>query len=230
MRDWAELDAEAMIDHVAHEAAGRPLYLVGHSFGGQLLGLIGAPERFAGAVLIASQLGYVGHWPAASRWALRLLWGAAVPALVAARGYVPGRLGLGGNDLPGGVASQWARWCRDPRYLLGEVPGAAAAFAAVRGPLLAYSFADDWMAPRPAVEALLATFRGAEVCHRHIDPRREGGAAVGHFGFFRQEAGGHLWPQVTAFLGAGARAPGEPVTPCHVAMQEVMADLAYGRA
>ena len=44
-----------------------------------------------------------------------------LPAVTKLLGYFPGsRLGFG-EDLPAGVATQWASWCRRPRYLVGTL-------------------------------------------------------------------------------------------------------------
>lgn len=48
-----------------------------------------------------------------------------------------------------------------------------------------YSFCDDEMAPRCAVDALLARFEGARLEHHDISPAAFGNKPIGHFGFFR---------------------------------------------
>src|SRR5690348_14590136 len=40
MRDWALLDLQAAVDFAAGRAGGKPLFFIGHSFGGQALGLL----------------------------------------------------------------------------------------------------------------------------------------------------------------------------------------------
>ena len=50
------------------------------------------------------------------------LFFAGFPALVALAGYLPmSKLGQG-DDVPGGVAREWARWARDPRYVFVRKP------------------------------------------------------------------------------------------------------------
>ncbi|TMH21490.1 MAG: alpha/beta hydrolase [Betaproteobacteria bacterium] len=59
MRDWALLDAAAAARYLGGEIA-----VVGHSFGGQALGLLPEPGRITAALLVGAQSGYWRHWPA----------------------------------------------------------------------------------------------------------------------------------------------------------------------
>jgi predicted alpha/beta hydrolase len=231
MTDWAQKDAAA-----ATEAAlgfAEPLLIVGHSFGGQLLGLVDLPARVRGIVLVGAQLGYFGHWPRPRSLVYGATWRAIVPAAVATLGYVPGALGLG-VDLPGGVALEWAKWCSSPRYFLDHHEDASARLDAVDRPTLAYSFTDDEYAPRPAVDAFLATLPGRRVIHRRFAPRDVGARGIGHFGFFRRGVAPKLWEETFDFLDevAWGDAPSlRPRSECggEITLDEIEADLAYGR-
>ena len=146
---------------------------MGHSFGGQLLGLIEDLHDVAGAVAVGVQLGYVGHWPLLGRTRNRMLFG--VGSLVAGLlGYMPGQLGLGGIDLPEGVAREWASWCRHPDYLMGYRDDARERFARFDRSTLFYSFTDDELAPRRASQAYLRAISRAPVIHRRLSPAAAG--------------------------------------------------------
>jgi predicted alpha/beta hydrolase len=195
MQDWG-LDLETGLDAAWTRADGRPVLLVGHSFGGQALGLVRGGDRLSGGLTIGSQLGYYGHWPRRVRPAFGALW-YGVPALVGAFGYWPGWLGMG-EDLPGGVATEWARWCRSPNYLLDHVPEARARFAAVTAPFRVVAISDDYTyGPEPAVRAYAAQLPNAEVVR--WTPADAGRDAIGHFGFFRPQCRA-LWDAAAAFL------------------------------
>jgi predicted alpha/beta hydrolase len=60
MRDWALLDIPAVIDWVSSEFRPRRIFCVGHSFGGQGLGMIERPQRIAAMVGVSAQSGYWG--------------------------------------------------------------------------------------------------------------------------------------------------------------------------
>jgi predicted alpha/beta hydrolase len=198
MTDWARLDARAV--HAWARDLGDPIVLVGHSFGGQLLGLVDELREARGALLVASQLGWYRDWPLAAQPRLALLFRVATPLLTGAFGYLPGRAGLG-VDLPAGVAREWARWCTSPGYLVDHDPEAAARFARWDRPTLLLGFTDDDFAPPRTVAALRRRLRGAPLEHRTWRPGDRGLDAVGHFGFFRPRAAA-LWPDAVGFVGA----------------------------
>lgn len=206
MLDWAERDARAVIAWTrAHHR--EPLVCIGHSFGGQILGLIDEAQDVDAAVLVAAQLGYMGHWPVHARVKLAAYWYVVVPALTATLGYLPSWGGLG-EELPGGVAREWAAWCRSPGYYMDHVPGTRDRLAAFDKRVLAFSFSDDGMAPRAAVDALVARLERATIDRRHIGPEQAGVKKIGHFGFFRKEHEAGLWKMVLDFAqSAAAHAP-----------------------
>jgi len=56
--DWAENDCVAMLEILSSEVQDKPIYWVGHSLGGQLLGLVSNSERLTKAITIAAGSGY----------------------------------------------------------------------------------------------------------------------------------------------------------------------------
>lgn len=198
MTDWATLDAAAVVRWVARRWS-EPTILVGHSFGGQLLGLIDEASEVDAAVFVGAQLGYMGHWPAQDRPKLALMWYGLVPALTTTVGFLPAWSGLG-EELPAGVAREWAKWCRSPNYFLDHVPAARARLARFDRPVLALGFDDDDFAPRPAIDAFLRELASADIDYRHISPEAVGAKRIGHFGFFRAAFESSLWPEVTSFV------------------------------
>lgn len=200
MLDWARLDQHAVIDWAARQWPGSTICIVGHSFGGQALGLAphSSVER---AVLIAAQVGDYRIFEAKQGWRMRVIFGVLAPALIAAFGYFPGRrLGFG-EDLPAQVMRQWGRWCLTPDYLFGDPRlRAAESFAAVATPLEVIHFDDDAYAPPAAVERLARAFTGAQVRRALIPAASVEGGRIGHFGFFRRSRCGRHWGRIPSFF------------------------------
>lgn len=220
LQDWGR-DLDAALDFGAQIAHGRPLLLVGHSVGGQCLGLTARGELLAGALTLGSQFGFWGHWPLPQRYGYAALWHLAVPAAVAAFGYLPGWLGTD-LDLPPGVAAEWARWCRSPGYLLDFVPEASERFARVRAPVHVVGFADDPYAPPAAVRAYAAALPRAQV--EIWSPEAHKLRQIGHFGFFRPScrplwalARERLQGLCDGALSATEQAPGRALRPAEAA-------------
>ena len=205
MREWGTLDQPAVVRHALAWHPRLPLMVVGHSVGGQILGLLDDPSRVRRTLMVAAQHNYFGLWRPQERYVLWALWTLVMPTTSRVLGYFPGSwFGLGEN-LPRGVALEWARWCRSPGALVQVIGGdAAARFAAYRGEILALSFEDDTkFAPRRAVEGLLRFYAGARVEHRHLTPADLGVQKVGHFGFFRETTSTRGWPMAVEWLAAG---------------------------
>ena len=199
MSDWALLDASAAFDFLSNKT--QHIFAIGHSFGGQAFGLLPEPQRIAAAFMVGSQSGYWKNWPALGRaW----MWPAthvALPLVSRLHGYFPSsRLGFG-EDLPAGVAIEWARWCRNPHYLVGDL-GVHAAYARFAAPLRAYAISDDAFAPAGAVQALLDLYPASKSEIRRVHPRDVGAGRIGHFGFFRESFRDTLWREAAQWLEA----------------------------
>lgn len=181
-----------------------PLLFVGHSIGGQLFGLLNdAPYR--SALLVGCQAGYWRHWGGASKAVMAALWYAGVPALTFARGYLPMRALGQGEDLPKGVAYDWAKWGRAPLSVglrLAERPSAG--FHCWGGRLRAISIADDRYAPPRGVAALTDLYSSADREIVTVRPSDLGVKSIGHFGWFRPHFRATLWADARRWLLASA--------------------------
>jgi len=202
MRQWGELDLDAVLQWTMRELEPDRLVVVGHSVGGQLLGHASAADEVAAAWLVASQSGSWRHWPASGRLGIFTLWHLLIPALSAPLGYFPSPwFGLG-EDLPSGVARQWAHWGRSKDYLLRDGDEARRRYARLHLPLLDVAIARDHFAPGPAVRALLDLYPNAQRRVLEAGP-------VGHFDWFRAGNAG-LWEQAAHWLKDPGLPVGEP--------------------
>ena len=91
IRDWATQDCAAVIDFMKAQAPSVPLYWVGHSLGGQLLGLIPNRERIDRAITIATGNGYWLENSWQTRRFVWWLWFVVVPLALRIAGYFPGK-------------------------------------------------------------------------------------------------------------------------------------------
>lgn len=197
MRDWGLLDMAGVIDWAKDRYPQASLSMVGHSVGGQVAGLLDNADALAGMVTFSSQS---GHWRlqgGEQKLAVALHMHLSFPLLAKTFGYIPWSRFGGAEDLPRGVALEWARWCRDRRYLLGDPTLPLERYAAFEAPVLAYSFDDDKWGTEQAVDAMMQAYPNLE--RRHVTPASAGLPALGHFGFFRPDASA-LWPEVITWL------------------------------
>lgn len=198
--DWLEKDYDALLQMIGEAAPDAPLFVVGHSFGGQVAPLLPSRGRLAGLVNIAVGSGSTRHLTPRTRRSAPLMWHVLAPALCPLFGYFPGaRIGVVG-DLPAGAMQQWRRWCLTPDYLLTGRPGAREAYASADYPVLALTFADDELLLEAGSRMLHDAYRRRAVDYRVIEPGRHGLARIGHFGFFKPQSGTGLWPLVGDWL------------------------------
>lgn len=199
--DWGSRDIPGALDWLAARYPGLPCHLIGHSAGGQMLGLMPNHSSLQRVVTVAASSGYVPQERGKTRWMARFIFQLYGPLSAHALGYLPARrLGLG-EDLPAGVTRQWARWCLSPGYVAN---GIGVDFHEhwhdqVKGPVLALSGTDDPIATEPNVADLWRLFPNAAVISQRLVPSDYGLGEIGHMGFFRRS---HrvLWPLAVAGL------------------------------
>lgn len=198
LSDWVR-DYEAVIEQ-AH--AARPdlaLYLVGHSLGGQLPGLLHNCEKVQGLLGIAAGSGYWRHTaPELKRKAL-FFWYVLVPLTTWWFGYFAGRRLRAVGDLPRGVIWQWRRWCLNPTYSAGA-EDAQQNYASVRFPICSLALLDDEMMTLQGTQVLLDLYSHAPRRMERIAAADFAAQRIGHFGFFRSEFSQTLWPLALARL------------------------------
>lgn len=201
MQDWGRLDLSAAINWTAERFPGEKRIVLGHSVGGQVFGLADNCHSVQALLAVASQSGYWRHWPGMAKLGIGFFFYVLIPMLTRIYGYFPSRRFGMGENLPAGVALEWARWGRTRGYLLGALGDeAASAFERFDGLIRAYSFADDGFAPKAAVEGLLKFYPAAESEHRHVHPHQVDARAIGHFGFFREAFRDTLWRETADWL------------------------------
>lgn len=201
MRDWGQLDQEAVLRHARSEHPARRLFIIGHSSGGHLAGLAPLTSSADALVLVASGGCDWRDYPVVQWPRLWGVWWVAMPLLLAAWGHLPAWVGVG-HALPRGVAEEWRRWSLTRGYLFGDTGLDLRGYAAFKGPLLALSMSDDLgYAPPRAVRALLRRFEGARIEHREIPATDGARGRIGHFGFFKPRNAA-LWPHVSQWLRA----------------------------
>ncbi len=207
--DWAQ-DYEAVITAAKAALPAQPLYLLGHSLGAQLPGLLTRPEQVDGLLSVAAGSGYWRDNAPKLKRIVPYFWWVLVPLATRLCGYFPGRALKKVGDLPAGVILQWRRWCLHPAYSVGaEGPAVAQSYGAVRFPVLALSMADDELMTLRGTHNLVNLYTHTERRVERITPAELQVPRIGHFGFFRDQFRQSLWPRAAAALvGLGAEGLG----------------------
>ncbi len=202
MADWADKDAAGAVAWMRARYKTLPLSYVGHSFGGQALGLLPNNDQIARALLIAAQAGHWRLFSSPERYRVFVLLNFLGVPLANVAGYVPGKIGLG-EDMPKGVFLQWVKWVMSPRYYFDDVSLIGLAnYPHYRHPLMALCIADDPWATPAAVQLLCAGFTNVSADIVTVEPRDTGVRRIGHFGFFRPDHRDTLWKKAADWLTA----------------------------
>ncbi|MBL8379555.1 MAG: alpha/beta fold hydrolase [Burkholderiales bacterium] len=199
LTDWFSLDYPAAIASARAALHGGPLYLLGHSLGGQIPGLLPDLAGIDGMLSIATGSGYWRETAPPIRNKYPLLAYLIGPLAMGVAGYFPGKRLRIIDDVPASAMRQWVSWCKHREYCAGIEPDAKARFARASFPVHTVSFTDDEFMTERSTEAMLAHYVAAPRRHTRVLPAQWNEKRIGHFGFFRKEMAAH-WPRAVQYL------------------------------
>jgi predicted alpha/beta hydrolase len=207
--DWSEYDCGGAINYLTRHYPDAKVHAVAHSIGGFLLGGAINSNMVSRIVLVGAHSGYLADYKRSSLGPMVLLWHAAMPVLTHLVGYFPARaLGLG-EDLPAGLALQWAAR-RTPDFRPNKKgkefereKAMLERHAGLKASALALIFEDDPFGTPSGLRRLLSIYPQLTVRIEEISPDIAEMAKIGHYGFFRPNAADILWPKVLRFLTQG---------------------------
>lgn len=207
--DWGTLDFAAVLDFACEMAAGRPVMVVGHSIGGFLPGLAPGFERCSAMLTVGAQFAYWQDYAPHKRLAFFLKWHVAMPLLASLFGYFPGRALGWLEDLPAGVAYEWAfrRAKVERSFPAAQRQPILNRLAAFGGPLQAVTAEDDPYGSPQAVSRSLSYYTRAQKNLIVIAPADLGVSAIGHFDLFHAKHQGRFWTQTAGWLARKGREP-----------------------
>lgn len=193
-------DLPPIMEAVRARFPGSPVWMGGHSLGGQLAALYAVEhgDALAGLVFAAVTFPHYRNWPFPRSLAILGL-GVAARALSLAVGHLPGHVfGFAGREARN-VIRDWFHTIRKGRFHLPEAPlDYEEGLGRVRLPLLEISFSDDRYASRASTKAI-----GLKMSPRHVErwiyhPQDLGLQSIGHFSWAK--AGAQLPARIAGYL------------------------------
>ena len=199
MSDWARLDFPAVVDWAQENHPDQSLHVIGHSFGGQVMGLSERIEHVDKAITIAALSGHWRQMAIPERYRVYSMMYLAAPVLGRIYGYIPGRFGLG-EDMGFAAFSEWAGWCANENYFFDDpaLPETEH-FAKLNCPLLVVGLDDDTWARPQLIDHLNGHFTMAEHTRWQFS-QEDAGGPVGHFNFFKSKFERNLWKPAIDWL------------------------------
>ena len=199
-RHLLELDLARLIECIGQRFPKAPIWLGGHSLGGQLALLRAAahPAAICGVALIASGSVHLPAYQGKLHAAIRGL--AYLSGMVGtAVGYFPGsRVGFGGREAAG-LMRDWSHVARTGEYRpTGSDVDYEQCLRSLNLPILALTFEADAWSPKSAARALLSKLPAPGAAHRHWATADTGGTPIDHYSWLKQPA--LVAPAVAQFI------------------------------
>ena len=187
--DWGRLDMSGVFDWVLERYPEHKKVVIGHSMGGQMIGLMDHHAEIDQIFLIAASTGYWRDMNSPYKWLPAFFWYFLIPLHTRVYGYANAMKIRQGENLPKGVALQWRKWCIQPEYFEPDLSGelAPSYFDQVTTPIKAIRITDDPLANATTFHKLLKFYSAAEIEVEELDPPSFDLKEIGHTGFFSRK-------------------------------------------
>lgn len=192
--DWGRNDLEQVIQYAQFSYPKAKHIIIGHSIGGQLIGLAKSSYKLDKIILVSSQSGFWKYWEGLDRLKMFFKLFILLPLIVNITGYLRTKGINRLENIPKNVATQWRKWCLCSDYLLGD-KNITTYYSDIHVKISAYSIKDDKLAPFASVRALLNFYGGKDKKVIKLDPADYGLSEIGHFGVFKKYSSASLWPE-----------------------------------
>lgn len=191
--NWAKNDFESVIQHVHSTNPNCELFLITHSIGGQLLGIVPSNHLFKGIITVASQSGSYNHWKGIDKLMMLTFWHLYIPISLKVFNYLSIKKLIDMENLPKGVAKEWASWCKNKNYHFDFIENCQENYNQITCDLISYSSEKVFFAPTKAVDWLSEKFNNASVTRNHLLDKDFDNLPIRHFGFFKKKFKNSIW-------------------------------------
>ena len=194
---WGQLDIPAAVDALLQKTSAAQVILLGHSAGGQLLGIVPNYEKVAKVVAVSGSTGHVKGLKGRTKILAPLMFKGIFPIARYTLGYGPtNAIGMGEN-LPKDVAREWAQFCSKPGYVMNAIGKTVHKdfHHEIQAPITALWSSDDEIATRANVKDLLRLYPNASTAMIELKPSEYGHKGIGHMLMFKKSHQ-NLWPVI----------------------------------
>ncbi|BBU69114.1 hypothetical protein ICHIJ1_16490 [Fluviibacter phosphoraccumulans] len=188
-----------------------------HSIGGFALGLAPSAVKIHRALFVGCQYAYWNDYRLLLRVPMWMNWHIVMPVLTKLFGYFPGKTLRWLEDLPAGVAMEWAtRFHPEFHKRYDRLSHAAkpangqeleARMSAIQADILAIADVNDPFATPSATARLLKYFKGSNREFVRVHRRKRRLPRLGHFGFFHDRFKTTLWAESLLWLKGEKKMP-----------------------
>ncbi len=202
---WGRHDMPAVLDALQDEFPNASYHLIGHSAGGQLIGLMPNYTAISSVFNVACSSGRIKNMSMPHK--LKAMWfmDVFIPATNLALGYTPAdKVGMG-QPLPRDVARQWREWCNGAGYIKTAFGKSIHThfYDELSMPALWLGFSDDHIATSENMDDMIRVFTKMPVEKRFLDPEDFGLNHIGHMLYFSSKTNikaPQLWQMAVTWL------------------------------
>lgn len=202
---WGRHDMPAVLDALQYEFAQASYHLIGHSAGGQLIGLMPNYQAISSVFNVACSSGQIKNMTMPYKAKAIGFMDAFIPLSNLVLGYTPAdKIGMG-EPLPRGVARQWREWCNGAGYIqtaLGKTVHNHF-YNELTMPSIWLGFTDDEIANNKNIDDMIRVFPNMPVEKHYLDPKGLGVNHIGHMRYFSRKTyakAPQLWQMTVDWL------------------------------
>lgn len=203
LQRWGELDMPAVLDALKHHFPNTTYHVVGHSAGGQLLGLMHNAHELRSLFAFACSSGSLRNMSIGFKLQAHFFMNVFIPVNTLLFGYTNAQWVGMGEPLPRLVGAQWREWCNGTGYVKTAFGKTVHThhYDSLTLPSYWLHAADDPIAIAANVRDMIGVYTKSKSEMRTLKPKEEGVREIGHMKFF-SKSNQQLWKIAVDWLTA----------------------------
>lgn len=199
--NWGRLDMTSAFEELKSQFQDVSYHLIGHSAGGQLLGLMDNALEIKSMFNYACSSGYIGNIPYPFKITGSFFLRVFMPLSALFFGQANNQWMGMGEPLPKKVAIQWSRWCTSPGYVANDFGKEVNShfYDQLTLPSKWVHATDDPIANLANVKDMIRIYSQIQAEIQTITPKESGFSSLGHMQFFSSKKK-ELWKLALAWL------------------------------
>lgn len=189
IQNWGELDMTAVLETLKEKFPGVKYHLIGHSAGGQLVGLMKNCTELSSMFNFASSSGSLSGMKYPYKFQAHFFLNIFIPLNNFFYGYTNTQWIDMGEPLPKMVAKQWQKWCNGKGYVKTDFGNNIKEhlYNDLTFPTFWLHASDDDIANEENVADMISVFPNASVVVQTLNPKEFELNSIGHMKFFSRE-------------------------------------------